>query len=167
MLVRRSDEDSLIQAIVDLASEYGRYGYRRVTASLRTQGWQVNHKRVERIWCRENLKVPIKPPKRARLWLNDCSSMRLLPEHRHQVWPYEFDMDRTHDGKAFRMSTVIDEFTRECLAIRAERRQNQETFLETLSDVLLLHGPPEHLRSDNGAGFTATASHQGRVIGFA
>ncbi len=157
VLVQRDDEDALTKAIVDLASEYGRYGYRRVTALLRTEGWHVNHKRVERIWRREGLKVPIKQPKRARLWLNDGSCVRLRPTHRHHVWSYDFVMDRTHDGRAFRMLTVIDEYTRECLAIRTERRQNQETVLETLSDLFLLHGPPEHLRSDNGAEFTATA----------
>jgi transposase InsO family protein len=157
VLVQRDDEDALTKAIVDLASEYGRYGYRRITALLRTEGWHVNHKRVERIWRREGLKVPKKQPKRARLWLNDGSCVRLRPTHQHHVWSYDFVMDRTHDGRAFRMLTVIDEYTRECLAIRTERRQNQETVLETLSDLFLLHGPPEHLRSDNGAEFTATA----------
>ncbi len=156
-LVQRDDENELTQGIIDLASEYGRYGYRRITALLRTEGWHVNHKRVERIWRREGLKVPIKQPKRARLWLNDGSCVRLRPTHRHHVWSYDFVMDRTHDGRAFRMLTVIDEYTRECMAIRTERRQNQETVLETLSDLFLLHGPPKHLRSDNGAEFTATA----------
>jgi len=155
--MKRDDEDVLTQTIVDLASEYGRYGYRRVTALLRARGWHVNHKRVERIWRREGLKVPTKQPKRTRLWLNDGSCVRLRPTHRHHVWSYDFVMDRTHDGRAFRMLTVIDEYSRECLAIRTERRQNQETVLETLSDLFLLHGPPEHLRSDNGAEFTATA----------
>ena len=157
VFVQRDDEDALTKAIVDLASEYGRYGYRRVTALLRTEGWHVNHKRVERIWRREGLIVPKKQSKRARLWLNDGSCVRLRPTHQHHVWSYDFVMDRTHDGRAFRMLTVIDEYTRECLAIRTERRQNQETVLETLSDLFLLHGPPEHLRSDNGAEFTATA----------
>jgi len=157
VFVQRDDEDALTKAIVGLASEYGRYGYRRVTALLRTEGWHVNHKRVERIWRREGLKVPKRQPKRARLWLNDGSCVRLRPTHQHHVWSYDFVMDRTHDGRAFRMLTVIDEYTRECLAIRTERRQNQETVLETLSDLFLLHGPPEHLRSDNGAEFTATA----------
>ena len=156
-LVVRDDEDALTRAIVDLASEYGRYGYRRITALLRHQGWQVNHKRVERIWRREGLKVPQKQPKRGRLWLNDGSCVRRRPRHRHHVWSYDFVMDRTHDGRAFRMLTVIDEYSRECLAIRTERRQNQETVLETLADLFLLHGPPDHIRSDNGAEFTATA----------
>jgi transposase InsO family protein len=132
-LVARDDEDALTQAIVELASEYGRYGYRRITALLRHQGWHVNHKRVERIWHRRR------------------------PQHRHHVWSYDFVMERTHDGRAFRMLTVIDEFSRECLAIRTERRQNQETVLETLAELFLLHGPPDHIRSDNSAEFTATA----------
>ncbi len=117
--MKRDDEDVLTQTIVDLASEYGRYGYRRVTALLRARGWHVNHKRVERIWRREGLKVPTKQPKRARLWLNDGSCVRLRPTHRHHVWSYDFVMDRTHDGRAFRMLTVIDEYSRECLAIRS------------------------------------------------
>ena len=156
-LVVRDDEDALTRAIVELASEYGRYGYRRITALLRDQGWHVNHKRVERIWRREGLKVPQKQPKRGRLWLNDGSCVRRRPQHRHHVWSYDFVMERTHDGRAFRMLTVIDEFSRECLAIRTERRQNQETVLETLAELFLLHGPPDYIRSDNGAEFTATA----------
>ena len=156
-LVVRDDEDALTQAIVGLASEYGRYGYRRITALLRHQGRHVNHKRVERIWRREGLKVPQKQPKRSRLWLSDGSCVRHRPQYRHHVWSYDFVMDRTHDGRAFRMLAAIDEYSRECLAIRTERRQNQETVLETLADVILLHGPPDYLRSDNGAEFTATA----------
>ena len=156
-LVVRDDEDALTRSIVDLASEYGRYGYRRITALLRQQAWHVNHKRVQRIWRREGLKVPQKQPKRGRLWLNDGSCMRRRPQHRHHVWSYDFVMDRTHDGRAFRMLTVIDEYSRQCLAIRSERKQNQETVLETLADLFLLHGPPEHIRSDNGTEFTATA----------
>ena len=156
-LVERDDEDALTQAIVDLASEYGRYSYRRITALLRHQGWYVNHKRVERIWRREGLIVPQKQPKRGRQWLNDGSCVRRRPQHRYHVCSYDFVMDRTHDGRAYRLLTVIDEHSRQCLAIRTERRQNQETVLETLADLFLLHGPPDYIRSDNGAEFTATA----------
>ena len=108
-LKQRDDEEPLTAAIIDLASRYGRYGYRRVTALLRQDGWHVNHKRVERIWRREGLKVPQKQPKRGRLWLNDGSCIRKRPEHRNHVWAYDFVQDRTHNGKAFRMLTVIDE----------------------------------------------------------
>ena len=115
------DEEPLTAAIIRLAGQYGRYGYRRVTALLRSEGWRVNHKRVERIWRREGLKVPTKQPKRGRLWLNDGSCIRLRPGWRNHVWAYDFVQARTHDGKAFRMLTVIDEFTRECHAIEVSR----------------------------------------------
>ena len=90
-----SDEKQLTKDIVELASKYGRYGYRRITVLLSEEGWQVNHKRVERIWRREGLKVPKKQPKRSRLWLNDGSCIRLRPEHRDHVWSYDFLVDRT------------------------------------------------------------------------
>ena len=92
-------------SIIDLASQYGRYGYRRITALLRDGGWHVNHKRVERIWRREGLKVPAKQPKRGRLWLNDGSCIRLRPCWQNHVWAYDFVQARTHDGRAFRMLT--------------------------------------------------------------
>ena len=115
------DEGVLTAAIVRLAGQYGRYGYRRVTALLHREGWHVNHKRVERIWRREGLKVPAKQPKRGRLWLNDGSCIRLRPCGRNHVWAYDFVQARTHDGRVFRMLTVIDEFSRECLAIEVAR----------------------------------------------
>jgi putative transposase len=114
----RPDEDVLTRAIIALASEYGRYGYRRIWALLQRHGWNVGLSQVARIWRREGLKVPMKQPKRGRLWLNDGSCVRLRPCWRNHVWSYDFVMDRTHDGKAFRMLTVIDEFTREWLAHR-------------------------------------------------
>lgn len=153
----RSDEKALTRAIIALAEQYGRYGYRRVAALLRRDGWDVNVKRVYRIWRREGLKVPQKQPKRGRLWLNDGSCIRLRPQHRGHVWSYDFVMDRTHDGRAFRMLCVIDEFTRECLAIRVARRLNSRIVLEVLADLFLTHGPPDHIRSDNGPEFIATA----------
>jgi len=154
-LVEREDEGPLTRAIIDLATEYGRYGYRRITALLRQQGWAVNHKRVERIWRREGLKVPQKQPKRARLWLNDGSCKRLRASARNHVWSYDFVMDRTHDGRAFRMLTVIDEYTHECLAIKVRRKLDSSDVLDCLNALFLQHGVPEHIRSDNGAEFTA------------
>ena len=153
----RGDEDALTKAIVTLASEYGRYGYRRIWALLRHQGWEVGLGRVQRIWRREGLKVPMKQPKRGRLWLNDGSCIRLRPCWRNHVWAYDFVMDRTYDGKAFRMLTVIDEYTRECLAIHVARRLRHDDVLACLSDLFTRHGPPDHIRSDNGAEFTAIA----------
>ncbi len=151
------DEAPLTAAIIRLASLYGRYGYRRITALLRTEGWHVNHKRVERIWRREGLKVPTKQPKRGRLWLNDGSCIRLRPCWQNHVWAYDFVQARTHDGKAFRMLTVIDEFTRECLAIEVARRLRSDDVLHVLTDLFVQHGPPDHVRSDNGSEFTAKA----------
>ena len=151
------DEAALTAAIVRLASAYGRYGYRRITALLRGEGWQVNHKRVERIWRREGLKVPVKQPKRGRLWLNDGSCIRLRPSWPNHVWAYDFVMARTHDGRAFRMLTIIDEYTRECLAIDVARRLRSDDVLYCLAELFVDRGPPDHIRSDNGAEFTATA----------
>ena len=151
----REDEALLTEAVVNLASRYGRYGYRRITALLRQDGWPVNHKRVERIWRREGLKVPKRQPKRGRLWFHDGSCVRQRPEHRNHVWAYDFVQDRTRDGKAFRMLTVIDEYTRECLAIKVGRAFKSMDVIETLADLFLLKGLPDYIRSDNGAEFTA------------
>ena len=151
----RSDEDALTADIINLASQYGRYGYRRITAMLHQKGWQVNHKRVERIWRREGLKVPKKQPKRGRLWLNDGSCVRRRPEQRNHVWAYDFVQDRTHDGKVFRILTVIDEYSRECLALKVARKIKSVNVLETLADLFIIKGIPDYIRSDNGPEFTA------------
>ena len=151
------DEPRLVTRMEELASQYGRYGYRRVTALLRVEGWKVNHKRVERLWRREGLKVPSKQPKRRRLWLNDGSCVRLRPLCRNHVWAYDFVHDRTHDGRPLRLLTIVDEYTRECLAIDVGRRMTSEDVLERLTDLFIQRGVPDHLRSDNGAEFTAKA----------
>ena len=116
------DEPMLVEEMVALAGRYGRYGYRRITALLRRAGWKVNHKRIERLWRREGLKVPKRQPKRRRLWLNDGSCVRLRAERPNHVWSYDFMMDRTHDGRPIKILTLVDEHTRECLAIDVERR---------------------------------------------
>ena len=141
--------------IVRLASRFGRYGYRRVTDMLRIEGWGVKHKRVERIWRQEGLKVPQRQPKRGRLWLNDGSCIRLRPLYRGHVWSYDFVASRTHDGRALKLLTVLDEHTRECLAIVVARKIRSHDVLEVLADLFVRHGPPEYLRSDNGPEFTA------------
>jgi len=153
----REDEDALTAAIIQLASQFGRYGYRRITALLRHAGFNVNHKRVERIWRREGLRVPQKQPKRGRLWANDGSCVRLRPLHPNHVWAYDFVMDRTQDGRAFRMLTVIDEYTRECLAIVVDRKLKSNDVIETLAELFLREGLPEQIRSDNGPEFCAKA----------
>ena len=143
--------------IVELATRYGRYGYRRITALLRQESWRMNHKRVERIWRQEGLKVPKRQPKRGRLWLNDGSCIRLRPEYKDHVWSYDFMVDRTADGRAFRILTIIDEYTRECLAILVDRRIASQDVIDKLFQLFVFRGIPEHIRSDNGPEFTARA----------
>ncbi|WP_454280339.1 IS3 family transposase [Sphingomonas sp. Marseille-Q8236] len=151
------DEQALTDDVVALAKQYGRYGYRRVTALLHAAGWSVNHKRVERIWRREGLKVPQRQPKRGRLWLNDGSCIRLRPEYPGHVWAYDFVEERTHDGRKFRILTIIDEASRECLALVVSRQLRHEDVLAALADLFIERGPPAHIRSDNGSEFIATA----------
>jgi transposase InsO family protein len=143
--------------VAELASQYGRYGYRRITALLHNEGWQVNHKRVERVWRQEGLKVPARQPKRGRLWLNDGSCLRLKPEFPNHVWSYDFMFERTHDGRAFRILNVIDEFTRESLAVRVERHLGYEEVQDCLTQLFCQRGIPVHIRSDNGPEFIAQA----------
>jgi putative transposase len=151
-----SDEETqLTSRIIALAGEYGRYGYRRITALLQREGWPVNHKRVERIWRQEGLKVPAKQPKRGRLWLNDGSCIRLRPAYRDHVWSYDFMQDRTHNGVAFRILNIIDEYSRECLLARAARRLPHQDVLAALTWLFCTRGLPAHIRSDNGPEFTA------------
>ena len=151
------DEAALTADIIELARQYGRYGYRRITKMLRTAGWLVNKKRVERLWRREGLKVPSKQPKRSRLWLNDGSCIRLRAERPNHVWSYDFVADRTHDGRAYRMLYIIDEFTREALAVRVARRLNSTDVIEALCDLFIVRGIPAYIRSDNGPEFIAVA----------
>jgi putative transposase len=154
----RDDEERLTADIIALARQYGRYGYRKIAELLRsTAGWVVNDKRVERIWRREGLKVPQKQPKRGRLWLSDGSCIRLRAERPNHVWSYDFVEDRTHDGRKYRMLNLIDEFTHECLAIRVNRKLKAVDVIDVLSDLFILRGVPEHIRSDNGAEFAAKA----------
>ena len=145
----------MTQAIIEMAAQYGRYGYRRITEMLQRAGWSVGVDRVLRIWRREGLKVPSKQRPRRRLWLNDGSCIRLRPERRNHVWSYDFVEAQTQDGRKVRLMTLIDEFTRECLAIRVARRINSLGVLETMADAMLVRGIPEHIRSDNGPEMTA------------
>ena len=151
------DEERLVERIIDFATQYGRYGYRRITALLRNEGWQVNHKRVERIWRQEGLKVPKKQLKKSRLWLTDGSCIRLRPERKDHVWGYDFVMLRTTDGRAVRILVIIDEYTRECLSLTAARSIRSQHVLEELYDLFIRRGTPDYIRSDNGPEFTAEA----------
>jgi putative transposase len=151
----REAEDALTRGVIELASQYGRYGYRRITAMLQQAGWRVGKDRVERIWRREGLKVPQKQKPRGRLWLNDGSCVRLRPQHQNHVWSYDFVSARTHDGRTVRLLNLIDEYTRECLMIGPQRRWSSAKVIGALADVMVWKGVPEHLRSDNGPEFVA------------
>jgi len=153
----RHDEERLVADMIELARQYGRYGYRRVAVLLRDAGWSVSDGRVERLWRQEGLKVPPKQPKRGRLWLNDGSCVRLRAEYVNHVWSYDFVHHRTEDGRAFRTLNVLDEFGRECLAIRVKRKLNSTDVIDVLTDLFILRGVPAYIRSDNGPEFVAEA----------
>jgi transposase InsO family protein len=151
-----SDEEQLTGDIIALATRYGRYGYRRITALLNNEhGWRVNHKRVARIWIKEGLKVPKKQPKRGRLWLNDGSCIRLRSKYKDHVCSYDFMIDRTADGRAFKILNIIDEYTRECFAVVVNRKITSQDVIDRLFHLFIFRGIPEHIRSDNGPEFTA------------
>jgi putative transposase len=143
-----------------LAGQYGRYGYRRIHALLEDQGWQVSHGRVMRIWRREGLRVPSRQPKRRRLWLNDGSCIRLRPERPNHVWSWDFVFDRTDDGRPIKLMVVIDEYTRQCLAIYAARRIRAKDAIDVFADLMEVHGIPEHIRADNGPEMVAKRLRQ-------
>jgi len=153
-----SDEKQLTDDIIALATKYGRYGYRRIMALLNNEcGWRVNHQRVERIWRKEGLKVPKKQPKRSRVWLNGGSCIRLRLEYKDHVWSYDFMIDRTADGRTFQILNIIDEYTREFLAIVVARKIKNQDVIDLLFSLFILRGIPAHIRSDNGPEFTAKA----------
>lgn len=151
------EEEQLVSRTVELATKHGRYGYRRITALLKQENWNVNHKRVERIWRKEGLKVPQRQPKRGRLWLNDGSCVRLRPEHKDHVWSYDFMVDRTANGRPFRILTILDEYTRESLAILVDRHISSQDVIDKLFELFIFRTIPDYIRSDNGPEFTAKA----------
>ncbi len=126
-----------------------------ITGMLRNEGWKVNHKRVARIWKQQGLKVPKKQTKKRRLWFDDGSSSRHKPTHKNHVWSYDFIFDSTRDGKPIKILTIIDEFSRECLELKAERSLKSEDVIEALNKLFLQRGTPEHIRSDSGSKFIA------------
>jgi len=154
----RHQEAALTGAIIDWTRQYGRYGYRQVTALLQAEGWKVNHKRVERIWRPEGLRVPARQRKRGRLWLNDGLCVRLRPEQANHVWAYDFVEDRTRNRDKIRMLNVVDELTRECLCIRAGRKLGAAEVIDVMADQFMARGTPGYIRSDKGPEFVAVAA---------
>jgi putative transposase len=151
-----TDEKQLTEDILELATKYGRYGYRMITGLLKNEKhWKVNHKRVERIWRREGLKVPKKQPKRSRLWLGDGSCIRLRPEYKDHVWSYDFMVERTANGRPFKILNIIDEYTRECLVSFVARKIKTQEVIDQLFQLFVFRGIPDYIRSDNGPEFTA------------
>ncbi len=143
-----------MERMVGLSRQNPRYGYRRVWALLRREGWSVNKKRVHRLWRKEGLKVPHKQRKRRRLLgdvgENGCTRKRA--EHKDHLWSYDFVMDQTADGRRLKVLPIVDEYTRECLTIEVERGMTAEDVVSTLEYLFEVRGVPEHIRSDNGAG---------------
>ena len=151
------DEPALVQRIHALVRAHPRYGYRRVWAMLRAEGWRVNRKRVYRLWRREGFKVPRKQRKKRRLGCSDNSIMRHRPLHKDHVWAWDFIHDRDEHGRPLKWLSLIDEYTRECLALEVERSMTANDVIDVLAQVLLIRGVPAHIRSDNGPEFIAAA----------
>lgn len=152
-----NDEDNLRLALIRLAKQYGRYGYRKIAELLRIEGWKVNHKKVERLWREEGLQLPQRHKKRKRLYHKDSSVIRLRPKYPNHIWSIDFVHDRLSNGCSYKMLTVLDEYTREALCVAVKARMGNADVLEALYPLLLTHGKPEFIRSDNGPEFIAEA----------
>ena len=152
---RLSDEDVLTHKIIELANQYGCYGPKMITGLLKGLGMHVNHKRVERIWREQSLKVLKKQKKKSRLWTNDGSCIRLRQEYPKHVWSYDIVEDKTYDGRKFRILNILDGHERECMACYVSRKISSIQVIECLSETFLRYGMPEYLRSDNGSEFIA------------
>lgn len=150
-----SFKEKLRERVIYFAKLYGRYGYRKVTGLLNREGWEVGKDRVFTIWREEGLQIPQKQPKRARLWLNAESCIRLRPEYPNHVWSYDFVMDRTRDGRPIKILNIIDEYSKECLCSLVLRKITSREIIFKLADLFLLYGAPKHIRSDNGPEFIA------------
>ncbi len=154
---KAAKDATLCERMISLSRENPRYGYRRVWALLRREGWEVNKKRVQRLWREADLKVPAKQHKRRRVRPshNDCTKRRA--EYVDHVWSYDFAMDSSQDGRRLKLMPVVDEYSRECLSIDVERSITSEEVVDTLRRLFSERGAPEYIRSDNGPEFIAAA----------
>jgi len=154
---QKDDEEELRLAMIKLAKRYGRYGYRKISALLRMEGWKVNHKKVERLWREEGLQLPKRHKKRRRLYHEGSSVIRLRPQYQNHIWSVDFVHDKLSSGRSYKMLTVLDEYTRRALCVKVKPRMGSADVLEALYPLLLTHGKPEYIRSDNGSEFIAAA----------
>jgi transposase InsO family protein len=150
-------DTAVVQKMVALCRENPRYGYRRVWALLRREGWEVNKKRVQRLWREAGLKVPAKERKRRRLGTSENSCTRRRAEYIDHVWSYDFAMDTTEEGRRLKVMPVVDEYSRECLALEVERSITAAEVVKTLNRLFAERGEPAYIRSDNGPEFIAKA----------
>ena len=154
---RRDDEGKLVGRMLALVRQHPRYGYRRVWALLRQEGWTVNRKRIWRLWQREGLKVPMKRPKKRRLGHSANGILRHRATHRNHVWAWDFIFDTTANGRSLKWFSLVDEFTRECLALEVGRTMTATDVVDVLIELVQTRGVPGHIRSDNGPEFIAGA----------
>ena len=159
-LIQPDDDEAIRLALIRLAKQYGRYGYRKIAQLLRVEGWKVNHKKVERLWREEGLQLPQRHKKRKRLYHKDSSVIRLRPQYANHVWAIDFVHDKLSNGRAYKMLTVLDEYSREALCVTVRPKMNAADVLEALYPLLLKRGRPEYIRSDNGPDFIATGFQQ-------
>lgn len=152
----KDDEAAVIAALHEQVRQHPRYGYRRMWALLRASGFRINRKRVWCLWKQEGFKVPRNQRKRRRLGCSDNGLVRHRPEHRNHVWAWDFIHDRDERGRPLKWFSLIDEFTRECLALEVERSITAHDVVDVLAQVLLVRGVPGHIRSDNGPEFIAS-----------
>ena len=153
----RDDESRLAKRLLQLVRRHPRYGYRFITAKLRQEGWEVNAKRVYRLWRREGLKVPRKQRKRGRLGMSANGCVRRAAEHWNDVWAWDFVFDRTTNGTPLKWLSIVDEYTRECVCLKVARGITSEDVIDTLAELFAMRGVPRHIRSDNGPEFIAQA----------
>jgi putative transposase len=151
------EEKRLESRLLELVRAHPRYGYRRMTTLLRQEGWRINRKRVYRLWRRQGLRVPQKARKKRRLGHSGNSCLRRRAEHKDHVWTWDFIFDRTRNGRPLKWFSLLDEYTRECLALEVNRRMTSVEVIDVLADLFAVRGAPEHIRSDNGPEFIAGA----------
>jgi transposase InsO family protein len=153
----RDDESAMVKRMLELVRQRPRFGYRRIAALLRREGWQASATRIYRLWRREGLKVPQKKRKRRRLGTSANGCHRRRAEHKDHVWCWDFVFDHTTSGSTLKWLSIVDEYTRECLALKVDRSITSEDVIDTLAELFAMRGVPKHIRSDNGPEFVARA----------